>query len=204
MLRAHDAYAVAAFPSCGLGLIAARPLRKGQRVRDAPLLRAGRGDVTATLYTQPWAMTHAACCTGDADLLATVQAMARSLRGMPFRVLAWEHSDSVALDAIVDASGLERNAVFRTYSMICSANMRDEAGTAYLLEMGAFMNHACVPNMRVQRDLAFVLVAARDISPGEEITISYVPDVPVEERGLRAALLESLYGFVCTCALCKV
>ncbi len=44
-----------------------------------------------------------------------------------------------------------------------------------------------------------VLVALRDISLGEEITISYIDeDAPLQER--QDALAE--YGFLCTCEKC--
>lgn len=202
MIRANKAFVFTErSPTSGVGLLSTRTIRDGQRVRDAPLLTAGVESTTDILHTRPWVMTNAAC-TGDAATLGAVQDMVARLQGMPFTTLEWEPKDSRALDAIVGACDLTRNDVFRIYSIICSANVRDEAGTAYLLDQGAYMNHACVPNMRVQRDTAYVLVAVRDISPGEEITISYVPDVPLEEKALRAALLKSLYGMVCVCPCC--
>ncbi|KAK0716092.1 hypothetical protein B0H67DRAFT_601447 [Lasiosphaeris hirsuta] len=66
----------------------------------------------------------------------------------------------------------------------------------------ARLNHACDPNAfpRFTRsDLAMRAVATRDILPGEEITISYIPlGMPTTHR------LRSLanWGFNCTCALC--
>ncbi|KAK3360470.1 hypothetical protein B0T25DRAFT_130631 [Lasiosphaeria hispida] len=66
----------------------------------------------------------------------------------------------------------------------------------------ARLNHACDPNAfpRFTRsDLAMRAVATRDILPGEEITISYIPlGMPTPHR-LRSL---SNWGFNCTCALC--
>ncbi|KAL6766422.1 hypothetical protein ACKKBG_A35940 [Auxenochlorella protothecoides x Auxenochlorella symbiontica] len=65
-------------------------------------------------------------------------------------------------------------------------------------------NHSCRPNTHAfKRDQdttgAAVLVALRDISLGEEITISYIDeDAPLQER--QDALAE--YEFLCTCEKC--
>ncbi|GAB1313756.1 SET domain-containing protein 5 [Madurella fahalii] len=67
----------------------------------------------------------------------------------------------------------------------------------------ARLNHACDPNAYskfTSRDLAMSAVATRDIMPGEEITISYIPlGMPTSHR--HRAL--GNWGFNCTCALCS-
>ncbi|CAK7216870.1 hypothetical protein SEUCBS140593_003009 [Sporothrix eucalyptigena] len=64
------------------------------------------------------------------------------------------------------------------------------------------INHACMPNAFprfVPHSLAVSVAAARDIEPGEEITISYIP--LGQTRAVRQqALLR--WEFVCKCALC--
>ncbi|KAK0609578.1 hypothetical protein B0T17DRAFT_134101 [Bombardia bombarda] len=66
----------------------------------------------------------------------------------------------------------------------------------------ARLNHACDPNAYprfTKADLAMSAVATRDILPGEEITISYVPlGMPTPYR--HSSL--SNWGFTCTCSLC--
>ncbi|KAK4443830.1 SET domain-protein 5 [Podospora aff. communis PSN243] len=63
-------------------------------------------------------------------------------------------------------------------------------------------NHGCDPNAFPQyrsRDLSMTAVATRDIEPGEEITISYLPlGMPSHHR--RRNLFN--WGFNCTCSLC--
>jgi len=66
----------------------------------------------------------------------------------------------------------------------------------------AMMNHSCVPNANVRfgDDRTAVVVALRDIQPGEELTISYIEnDMPLEAR--QKELQE--YGFICDCPLCS-
>ncbi|KAK1750171.1 SET domain-protein 5 [Echria macrotheca] len=67
----------------------------------------------------------------------------------------------------------------------------------------ARLNHGCDPNAFPQyksRDMSMTAVATRDIQPGEEITISYLPmGLPTRHR-LRS--LEN-WGFNCSCTLCS-
>ncbi|KAK4185176.1 hypothetical protein QBC35DRAFT_28739 [Podospora australis] len=68
----------------------------------------------------------------------------------------------------------------------------------------ALMNHDCAPNAVIRfskTTLATEAVAIRDVEPGEELTISYIPiDLPIKER---LSLLESHFNFQCTCKLCS-
>ena len=65
-------------------------------------------------------------------------------------------------------------------------------------------NHSCLPNAHVfKREAdttgAAVVLALRDISPGEEVTLSYVDEgAPWAQRA--EALAE--YGFACACDKC--
>jgi len=71
------------------------------------------------------------------------------------------------------------------------------------------MNHSCDPNVTLvyktrgwgrDHPLVAYVVALKDITEGEELTISYIDSQdPYEER--QAALAN--YGFVCTCSKCK-
>ncbi|KAK5662503.1 hypothetical protein OQA88_8415 [Cercophora sp. LCS_1] len=79
------------------------------------------------------------------------------------------------------------------------------AGWGY---MGLFpelsrVNHACRPNAHVhfsEASLAITVWSARDIEPGEEITISYsAVDLTYAER---QKTLADIWGFNCTCSLC--
>lgn len=77
-------------------------------------------------------------------------------------------------------------------------------GGLYVLH--SHLNHSCSPNVSVrhleQRTALsrITLVARRDLSPGEELFITYVnPDLPLEQR--RRQLLEWGFGD-CLCSRC--
>eukprot|EP00887_Chlorella_sp_A99_P006616 scaffold3.g6616.t1 len=67
------------------------------------------------------------------------------------------------------------------------------------------LNHSCAPSVHAWKreqdtDGSAVVLALRNIAPGEEVTISYIEeDAPLEER--RAELAD--YGFVCRCSRCR-
>ncbi|KAL8310193.1 hypothetical protein RB597_010151 [Gaeumannomyces tritici] len=67
------------------------------------------------------------------------------------------------------------------------------------------INHACKPNAFPRfsrRSVVTAIVAARDIKPGEEITITYSSlGLPYDERQER---LKTVWGFECTCDQCAV
>lgn len=75
-------------------------------------------------------------------------------------------------------------------------------GSAAFL-LGSMLNHSCAPNLDVQwpensAEVAFT--AARDITAGEQLTISYIDS----EQGV-AARQDALswgYGFACRCPRC--
>ncbi|KAK0742576.1 hypothetical protein B0T21DRAFT_361710 [Apiosordaria backusii] len=89
--------------------------------------------------------------------------------------------------------------VIRTNAFGMTVNGRDCKG---LYPEIARLNHACDPNAFprfTSKDLVMSAVATRDIMPGEEITISYIPlGMP---SSYRAKSLGN-WHFNCTCALC--
>ncbi|KAK4165330.1 hypothetical protein QBC43DRAFT_32103 [Cladorrhinum sp. PSN259] len=67
----------------------------------------------------------------------------------------------------------------------------------------ARMNHDCRPNSDYYFDhdtLTQYIHAVRDISPGEELTLSYIN--PVMKRKARVRKLQRIWGFECACPLC--
>merc|ERR1712118_477590 len=68
------------------------------------------------------------------------------------------------------------------------------------------VNHSCAPNARgywdndMHREL---LVASRDIYPGEELHISYIPAYNWP-HARRREYLSSAFGFDCCCSLCSL
>ncbi|KAK0728850.1 hypothetical protein B0T26DRAFT_739060 [Lasiosphaeria miniovina] len=90
--------------------------------------------------------------------------------------------------------------VLRTNAFGITVNGRDAKG---LYPEIARLNHACDPNAYgrfTKTDLALSAVATRDIVPGEEITISYLPlGMPTAYRARGLAN----WNFNCTCTLCS-
>ncbi|KAL2164165.1 hypothetical protein VTH06DRAFT_3379 [Thermothelomyces fergusii] len=79
----------------------------------------------------------------------------------------------------------------------------------------ARMNHDCRPNAeyryeggggngRGQGSLTQSVRAARDIAPGEEITLSYIDPLLPGGREARVARLRRNWGFECACPLCAL
>ncbi|KAK3898837.1 hypothetical protein C8A05DRAFT_46945 [Staphylotrichum tortipilum] len=69
----------------------------------------------------------------------------------------------------------------------------------------ARMNHDCRPNAEYVFDhgtLSQVVNAARDIAPGEELTLGYIN--PLMPRAQRLAKLKRNWGFDCGCASCTL
>jgi hypothetical protein len=69
----------------------------------------------------------------------------------------------------------------------------------------ARMNHDCRPNAEYRYNderLAQYIHAARDIAPGEEITLSYINSLMI--RSLRMARLRKNWGFECSCPVCSL
>ncbi|RYP10565.1 hypothetical protein DL765_008069 [Monosporascus sp. GIB2] len=64
-------------------------------------------------------------------------------------------------------------------------------------------NHDCRPNVHYRiTNTTHMTIAARDISPGEELSISYTgPMLPWHERRL---LLNNTWGFNCACSHCSM
>ncbi|KAK3314330.1 hypothetical protein B0H66DRAFT_483703 [Apodospora peruviana] len=90
--------------------------------------------------------------------------------------------------------------------LLSNSFLVEVAGGSY---MGLFpdlarVNHACNSNALMhfsEKTLAMTIVAARDIEPGEEITISYIDTgLPYSER---QETLHTIWGFNCTCSLCS-
>lgn len=70
--------------------------------------------------------------------------------------------------------------------------------------LGAFFNHSCDPNMRIQSlgGSRVAYVATREIKAGEEVCRAYV-DVSGKDTKERQGQLKEAYGFHCECPQCS-
>ncbi|KAK4160572.1 hypothetical protein QBC43DRAFT_359285 [Cladorrhinum sp. PSN259] len=108
------------------------------------------------------------------------------------RVLSLARSRGEGVHVIEDA--------VRTNAFGMTLNGRKSKG---LFPEIARMNHACDPNAFPRfsaRSLAMTAIATREILPGEEITISYIP-VGMSTPSRQTHLAN--WHFNCTCALCS-
>ncbi|TLS24953.1 hypothetical protein PpBr36_07507 [Pyricularia pennisetigena] len=166
-------YAVVPVPGKGLGVVATRRIRAGEiLVADHPLLLA---DVEA-----------AAAARGGLLLRLAVESLP-----LPGRFFDLARSYGAG-DAVED--------VLNTNTFAVGVGDGDYMG---LYPEIARINHACSPNSFSRfhpSDLTMDVGAMRDIMPGEEITISYIPlGLPSTHR---AAKIRD-WGFACTCRLCS-
>ncbi|KAI1375495.1 SET domain-containing protein [Hypoxylon crocopeplum] len=170
------AYKMADIPGKGKGLVATR------RINRTEVIMADWASVVVDLNfpisvrrAQGYHLLHRA-----ADQLSD-----------PDRVLQLARNSASSADIMED--------VLRTNAF--SFSLYGEPHMALYPEVSR-INHACRPNAFIRftpTSLAVSIVALRDIEPGEEINITYVPMGKTREER-QAGLLK--WGFNCTCALC--
>jgi len=90
--------------------------------------------------------------------------------------------------------------IYKTNALPCSSN--SPIGAVY--PTICLTNPSCLSNSHNNWNSAInmeTIHASRDIKAGEEITISYVEDIPYEQRLTK---LKSAFGFKCDCELCSL
>ena len=94
-------------------------------------------------------------------------------------------------------------AACRSVDEVCTVIYGIRGGGLYRLQ--SKMNHACEPAAKVVcafTDSTIDVVATRNITRGEELTLSYV-DPSVGDQARRRRTLRDCYGFDCRCATCR-
>lgn len=176
-------YSIASIPEKGLGVVASRHFKLGDRIMLEKAL------VTFRLW-------------GDLPADTKVAALPPSDRAKYFGL----H------DRQASAAGEPKSAegIRQTNALPLGSTQGDAYGTSgEATEMGVFyecsrINHSCRPNAQNQwcsRLGSMTIHAIDDIKPGEEITISYTPDVMTSAE--RRQRLLTRFGFLCTCSLCS-
>ncbi|SPO05554.1 uncharacterized protein DNG_08241 [Cephalotrichum gorgonifer] len=175
-LTLEPATAVRDFPGRGKGLVATRPIRGGETfLLDHASLVVGAGFFEDV---------------GDAERAAMLgEAVDRLVE--PAAVRGLDRAGGGG-DVVGD--------VVRTNSF---RSKLDVGNVFVLFPLISRVNHACKPNAFIRHashGLIAGVAAFRDIMPGEEITISYIPlQQPTPSR---QALLRKNWNFTCTCPLC--
>eukprot|EP00760_Papus_ankaliazontas_P032125 PhM_4_TR564/c0_g1_i1/m.97144/K11426/SMYD; SET and MYND domain-containing protein len=97
------------------------------------------------------------------------------------------------------------NAIVEMNNFLIESPVKEERGMGYWPE-AALLNHSCCPNadyeiVKEGDEYHFKLTANRDIKPGEEVLIAYVP--PEWRYNDRQAVLRERYRFWCKCRKCS-
>lgn len=156
--------------------------------------------VLALRETAPatWAKVEGLCCAPQRGK----QSMEAAQRYMAMSVMTADFLGSERLRALAGSgealvgllSKLETNAF-----NVCDGDLQPVGIGVY--PDASLLNHSCRPNAStVFEGTALYVAAARDIAPGEEITISYI-DLGADLEHRRAELRQG-FGFVCACERC--
>ncbi|XP_033099327.1 SET and MYND domain-containing protein 5-like isoform X2 [Anneissia japonica] len=112
--------------------------------------------------------------------------------------LTLEEDEAQALDSYIDQLYVDIEKESGTF-------LNCEGSALYSLQ--SCCNHSCDPNAEVQfleNNSVLSLVALKDISEGEEITICYLDECSRQRsRHSRQNILKSNYLFVCDCSKCQ-
>ncbi|KAL7935401.1 SET domain-containing protein, partial [Trichoderma chlorosporum] len=166
-------------PGRGRGLIANKTLHRGDRIFAHTPIMIIDSESFGDLETEEWLdLEHAAVN----NLPPKTQEMFLELYGRP---VTDPVSDRIDTNAFV--LDMEENTYYAVFPEI------------------ARLNHDCRPNAAYFFDketLTHYVHAITDITPGTEITITYIdPHMPREKR---LEKLSYLWGFDCSCSLCSL
>ncbi|KAI5894525.1 uncharacterized protein SCHCODRAFT_02665040 [Schizophyllum commune H4-8] len=193
----------------GLGMFAARHLRTGSLiVSERPLtLEPTRRAACDTC-------DHPSCRTAPAKYIKYTRAEQEKHLQLMLNRMSKERRE--AFLSLKDSSSANRagNGPLlgraHTNAWTAFADLQFEGASGedckYLatFDMLSRMNHSCRPNALFAwdtRTFSGTLRAARDIAPGEEITVAYFGDVHIPLVQRRAFLAP--YGFECACPACS-
>ncbi|KAM7183375.1 hypothetical protein V8F20_012643 [Naviculisporaceae sp. PSN 640] len=172
------AYKITPLPGKGMGLIATRKIKQGEVIM----------------------VDHAALIAEMAFPTRVKRDVGRQLLERAVRRLSPERKEMVLGLASNEGGEVDVEDVVRTNSFTVNVG---EGSFMALFPRIARINHACKPTAFTrfnEKTLSNTVLAFREISKGEEITISY------SDFGLthaeRTPLLSSKWGFKCTCSLC--
>ncbi|SPQ22831.1 7e59549a-6beb-4047-8fcb-2e89e6e6e9e0 [Thermothielavioides terrestris] len=184
-------YEMREIPGKGMGLVATEHIRRGDLIlaNTASLMIDYRAfnELTEAQYTE-------------------LQAQAVSSLPSAHRAALLNLSTHSSRDGLADAELVNKIAATNSFDIDPWPDDTDQHHSFFVLfpEI-ARLNHDCRPNAEYRFEhaaLAQHVHAARDIAPGEELTLSYVN--PLMTRAQRLQRLERNWGFRCGCPLCAL
>jgi hypothetical protein len=133
---------------------------------------------------------------------------ANLLEGLDHHADEVTHTLGAVVPLVCDLLGTEDRRLVQTMcgATRCNAIQVADAsglgvGQAVFGGIASRFNHSCVPNAAIDSEKR-VVRAIRPIRPGEEITVSYTPQLYLP-REQRRRVLSDRYFFTCRCAACS-
>ena len=174
--KASALYTIKPSPSKGLGMFAAKAIPKGTRIlAEKPFFTLAKRPKIS--LTNPYAPN---------DITAAFDRLPSGKKRKYTSLHCPERYDCSVIVSIYEANSFEMGA-----------------GTGICLDASR-INHSCIPNAHfswnnnIERETVH---AVRDISKGEEITISYVPAICTLKKRRRQL---RPYVFTCDCPACRI
>ena len=201
----------------GRGVVTRRALRRGEIVRELPMVYSTGTSPVVPMPTHPWALTHAIMGRPDAARVWERFADDAFERALP----VWDADDVRAQRHLAQVHKRPPAEVKRGYAAVAARNLESHVcvevapGRAEMRTVGfgfyelfGFLNHSCEPAVDlISMDVATGvkgLRVLRDLAEGEEVTMAYICE-PLEEKMAtpeRRAMLKSRFGFDCLCSRC--
>ncbi|KAI1340959.1 SET domain-containing protein [Xylariaceae sp. FL0016] len=178
------AYRLAEVPGKGMGLLATRRIRQGQRVMQQ----------TPAVVVNDEAVTSL-----GRDALAEL--LSQAMEALPAH-----HRGEVLGLSTHSAARDHGDRVYKIFAKNSyTSGMHDGVSTfRSLYSIVSRINHSCRPNLAYYFDSSTFthnVIAVRTIEAGEELTVSYID--PFLTHAQRQALLHSTWGFHCACDRCS-
>ncbi|KAK4106039.1 SET domain-containing protein [Parathielavia hyrcaniae] len=191
-------YEMREIPGKGMGLVATAPILRGDLIlaNTASLMIDYRAfhELSKPRYTALQAAAVSHLPPSHQSLILSLSAHNTTPTDTTSNPSAPEPSSIIAAIAATNSFDIDPHP----------SDPADEHNSFFVLFPDvARLNHDCRPNAEYRFDygaLAQHVVAARDIYPGEEITLSYIDGLQV--RSERVGRLRKNWGFECSCALC--
>ena len=111
---------------------------------------------------------------------------------------------AISLGLQYDVSNTVQIAMIMSNYLHCpNSFLTGRAFGVSLYQLTSIVNHSCTPNIMYgyTHKGSIVMYATRDIEPGEELLMSYIPNVERMPRQIRSSTLFEL-GFLCVCNKC--
>ena len=130
-----------------------------------------------------------------------LQAVAKGASGVLERPVTVERSEAILGKISANCFGLDVPMAAEEFNEDGERDV-DYVGRA-VYPQGSYFNHSCAPNVvrvRMGREMSFFTV--KPVSKGQELCITYVNQVRLQNRTDRRALLREEYHFDCNCSVC--